>query len=311
MTARACACAFVLVALAAAAVCAAAEGDPVPLVENTNYYATLPAGALAQQHYAFVAAAAAVYNVRITRHAPFADPASTQRLCVHANTSALPTCIPLSDAADAPADGTDGADRYSVTVTAPAPGTAFVATVASAGEGYSYTVRYCRGRCAAQCDADCSGHGGCPVPGLWCACDAGRRGSRCASTRGSDSSDDDSSDPFGALVARLLAALVYGLLALAGTALLGGGVAALLVCCGAVAGVSLCAGACCCACACCAGSAAARPTRGAVHAVAAERQPLVVSVVPAAVAVAVPPPPYPAYPAYPDVSASAVVPPAV
>ena len=311
----------VLLALVVTAHAAAAQ-DTVRLVENTNQYATLPAGALEQHRYEFVAAAAAVYNVRLTRHEPFADRTSAQRLCVHANSSLAPVCIPLA------ADGTDASGRCSVAVTARAPGTAFAVTVASAGAGYSYTVRYCRGHCAAQCDADCSGHGGCPVPGLWCTCDAGYRGHACTVPHsGSGSDDDDSSDWFGALLAQILAALVYGFLALTGTALLVGLVCALLVC----AGVSLCAGACCCcAGACCAGGAAAatRPASRAVHATAAERQPLVVSVAPAAAPVPVPvsvpppppPPPYPAYEAYeayaaypscPETPSSAVIPPAV
>lgn len=322
MNALAC---VVLTVLTLSAASASDVRDPVRLVENTNYYATLPGGALEQHQYAFVAAAATAYNVRITRHEPFADRMNAQRLCVSPNSSSSPAplCIPFVRVEDGDTEDEEDSGAtiglYSVTVVAPAAGTAYAVTVASTGGGFSYTVRYCRGQCTPQCTADCSGHGGCPAAGLWCACDAGYRGRDCAARR-SPGSEDDSSDWLGPLLARLLAALVWGFLALVGAALLAALVAALLVCCGAATAASLCA--CCCAGACCAGTAAAaapHATHGTVHSAPAERQPLVVSVVPADPAAsavpAPPPPPYPSYPSdpsfplYPDTAA--VIPPAV
>ena len=230
MNALAC---VVLTVLTLSAASASDVRDPVRLVENTNYYATLPGGALEQHQYAFVAAAATAYNVRITRHEPFADRMNAQRLCVSPNSSSSPAplCIPFVRVEDGDTEDEEDSGAtiglYSVTVVAPAAGTAYAVTVASTGGGFSYTVRYCRGQCTPQCTADCSGHGGCPAAGLWCACDAGYRGRDCAARR-SPGSEDDSSDWLGPLLARLLAALVWGFLALVGAALLAALVAALL-----------------------------------------------------------------------------------
>ena len=160
--------------------------------ENTSITLSLAPGSYIKQKLLFVAEANATYNVRFTRlWTPFKRN-STHTVCVSESQYAACT---IGANVTGKSQG-----LYSAYIDA-TKGKKYYVTVASQGEGFSYSVRMCRGKCSERCSEDCNGRGACTSSNV-CRCDRGAGGESC-SYKTNNTSEIDFDDIGSALAAMI------------------------------------------------------------------------------------------------------------